>query len=81
MLGRSEQLSIRPSIPLSDHGGGGGGTELRNARKRTHDGASDILDAAAAAEAAAFRETDADTNWMRDREERDGSAHNISIVT
>ena len=61
MLGRNEHLSIHPSLyPPTVEGGKEGGrrhtpTELRNARKHTHDGTSDILDATAAA----FRETDA----------------------
>ena len=67
----SSYPSIHPFIRRGREGGregGGSGTELRNARKHTHDGASDILDAAA--EAAAFRETDTDTNWMRDGEKK-----------
>lgn len=57
MLGRNEHLSIHPFIPRPWREGrrAAAYTELRNARKHTHDGTSDILDATAAA----FRETDA----------------------
>ena len=84
-MGRREGAAIHPSVrpfirPWKEGGGvhRAGGTELRNARKHTHDGASDILDAAAEADTAAFSGAATDTNWMRERE---GPTHNISVVT